>query len=343
MSRTWHRQLGLWFGLLLVLMAVTGGILLYKNSLLQWHYPQLQLPYQPDLKVWGQVLDQLPQQDYGYARIPTPERPWLELARHDGTLEYFSPAGELLLSRTPYQDWIGWSYQLHLYFFVKDWGHQLPGVVGLLALLLFALGAKLSWPRHWSWRVWQPPAGPADGRRARHWHWLVGLLSLPLLSWTALTGTLVVYNKEVSAGLNWLLQQAPPANTSLPAVNYPIQQGQWTLWLQAAQQVAPQAQIRLVSFRKTADQPLSMRLQLPTEWHPNGRTQLLLDPGNAQLLQLNKATEMGWVSRLMQLLYPLHIAAVGGTLYLLVLLLAALLVPLLWGLGLLWHKGRTAK
>ncbi|MFC4653440.1 PepSY-associated TM helix domain-containing protein [Rheinheimera marina] len=343
MGRYWHRQLGLWFGLVLMLVSVSGAILLYKNPLLQWQYPQLQLPYQSDLAVWGKVLDQLPQQEYGFARIPTPERPWLELSRHDGTLEYYSASGQLLLSRTLYQDWIGWSYQLHMYLFVKDWDHQLLGLAGLLAFALFILGLKISWPRHWNWRLWRPPAARQDGRRARHWHWLLGLFTLPLVGWTVLTGTVMVYNKEVTSGLAWLLNERLPAKAPQLHVDFPLQNSAWSLWLPAAQQAVPEGKIRLASFRKSANQPLSFRLQLPEEWHPNGRTQLVMDPQTATVLQLTKATELGPATQTMQLVYPLHIAAVGGFWYKLLLVAAALLVVLLWWLGLLWRLGRNKK
>ncbi|MDZ7868562.1 MAG: PepSY-associated TM helix domain-containing protein [Rheinheimera sp.] len=42
-SRFWHRLLGLWLGAVLLLVCLTGSILLLKNPLLQWLYPQLQI------------------------------------------------------------------------------------------------------------------------------------------------------------------------------------------------------------------------------------------------------------------------------------------------------------
>jgi len=68
--RSWHRWLGLWLGLVLLLVCLTGSVLLFKNQLLQWLYPQLQVALVTDAALQGRVLDGLDQQQYGFARLP---------------------------------------------------------------------------------------------------------------------------------------------------------------------------------------------------------------------------------------------------------------------------------
>lgn len=337
-----HRVFGLILALWLVPASLTGAVLLYKNSLLQWLYPQLQQPLVTDLVTWGKVLDALPQTDYNFVRLANTERPWLELARLDGTLEYWSASGQLLLSRSQYEDFIGWFYEFHLHLFSAELGEQIIGVLGLLALLLIGSGLWQSWPRHWGWRLWRLPLSAPAIRWSRQWHFVIAFWTAPLLLLTSLTGTAMVYNQQVQQGLSWLFND-PVVKTPVSVVSsYPVTQSQWTLWLPAAQQHLPEGVLRLVSFRKTAEQELPMRAQLSAEWHPNGRTLIKLDPASSNVLSVQKATEMGQGKQLSQLIYPIHIAAVGGDFYKILLLLTGFIPLVLWVLGMIFHKRREA-
>ncbi|MCA1929330.1 PepSY domain-containing protein [Rheinheimera sp.] len=342
MAKKLHRFFGLILALWLVPASLTGAVLLYKNSLLQWFYPQLQQPLVTDLAIWGKVLDALPQTDYNFARLATAERPWLELARLDGTLEYWSASGQLLLSRSPYQDFISWCYEFHLHLFSAELGEQIIGVLGLLALLLIGSGLWQSWPRHWGWRLWRLPLTAAVIRWSRQWHFVIAFWTAPLLLLTSVTGTAMVYNQQVQQALSWVFRD-PGVTAPVSAVlSYPVTESQWALWLPAAQQQLPDGALRLVSFRKNAQQELSIRAQLTAEWHPNGRTVIKVDPASISVLSVQKATEMGQGKQLSQLIYPVHMAAVGGELYKILLLLAGAIPLVLWGLGMTYHKSREA-
>ena len=53
------------------------------------------------------------------------------------------------------------------------------------------------------------------------------------------------------------------------------------------------------------------RKQLPGEWHPNGRSYVLVDPYTAQVVQAIDARAQGTGTRLMHAVYPVHAAKVG--------------------------------
>ncbi|MCT6700374.1 PepSY-associated TM helix domain-containing protein [Rheinheimera sp. 4Y26] len=350
-GRFWHRLLGFWLGAVLLLVCLTGSILLFKNPLLQWLYPQLNISLVDDPQLQGLALDSLDQRQYAFVRLPNTTRPWLELSRLDGTLEYWSvpvsavETPRLLLSRAPYSDLLDWCYQLHLYLFVKPWKHQLLGVVGLAALLLLATGVKTQWPRNW--RMLKLPLHartlPAI-QRHRQWHYVIAVLSLPLLLLVVSTGTAIAYNTQTQQLFSWVLQDPPEpaikAEPVLPAVA--LTTSDWPLWLTTARQLVPDAQLRLASFRKTATDVVQMRVQLPEEWHPNGRSVIRLAP-DGTVLSLQRATESAPGRQLSQLIYPLHVAAVGGTWYLWLLFGSGWLPLTLWWLGAHWRRGRLQK
>lgn len=340
MAKKLHRFFGLILALWLVPASLTGSVLLYKNVLLQWLYPQLQQPLVTDLATWGKVLDALPQTDYNFVRLANTERPWLELSRLDGSLEYWSASGELLLRRSQYQDFIGWCYEFHLHLFSADFGEQMIGVLGLLTLLLIGSGLWQSWPRHWRWKLWRLPWTASSIRWSRQWHFVIAFWTAPLLLLTSLTGAAMVYNQQVQQSLSWLFSDAEVKTTAAVITPYPVFQSRWALWLVTAQQQVPDAELRLASFRKNAEQSQSIRAQLTEEWHPNGRTLISINPKSSELLSVQKATEMGQGKQLSQMIYPLHMAAVGGEPYKILLLLTGLIPLLLWVLGLVFYTER---
>ncbi|MCT6698648.1 PepSY-associated TM helix domain-containing protein [Rheinheimera sp. 4Y26] len=343
MLKNIHRQLGLWLGFILLLLCASGSILLFKNPLLQWQYPQLDTPLVTDLALLGRSLDQLTQQDYAFVRLPQPDRPWLELSRHDGTLEYRSADGRLLLSRAPFCDWIDWNYQFHLYLLVKPLKHQLPGVVGILSLLLLATGLASNWPRRFRAQWLRLPFAQSKLQQYRQWHFLLGLFSLPLLVWVVLTGTAMSYHSAVQQALSLVFSDQPQPSPAVPPQSaVALSQSQWQLWLPKAQQSLPQAKIRLASFRQSDTAPVSFRLQQAAEWHPNGRSVVQISAATAAVLTLQDATKAATGQRISQLIYPLHTAAVGGTFYRWLLAIAGILPLLLWLLGLGWRQ-RTGK
>ncbi len=389
--RSWHRWLGLWLGALLLLICLSGSVLLFKNQLLQWQYPQLKIPLVTDSALQGRVLDMLDQSQYGFARLPHAQRPWLELSRHDGTLEYWSVPSvateppQLLLSRAPYSDAIDWCYQLHMYLFVKPWEHQLVGVVGLLAVLVLLSGLLTQWPRRWRMLKLPLPATLSGWFSRRHgrpqadspvkrplpamqlyrqWHYVLGVCTLPLLLNVILTGSAMSYNPQVQWLLSVVFDEAPvkaavlpPTAPTAPGSSQPaavsttasaavltqaesVRSSQWGLWLYNARMALPEAELRLASFAKSAGDAVQFRAQLPEEWHPNGRTIIRIDSKSGAVLLLKKATELPRGFQISQLIYPLHVAAVGGPVYLWLLFVSGLLPLLLWLLGYGWRRAR---
>lgn len=350
-GRFWHRLLGFWLGAVLLLVCLTGSILLFKNPLLQWLYPQLNISLVDDPQLQGLVLDSLDQRQYAFVRLPNTERPWLELLRLDGPLEYWSvPASavetpRLLLSRAPYSDVLDWCYQFHLYLLVKSWKHQLLGVVGLAALLLLATGLKTQWPRNW--RMLKLPSGARAvpvWQRNRQRHYVFALLSLPFLLNVVSTGTAMAYNTQTQQFFSWLLRDPPePAVAAEPALlAVALTASDWALWLTTARRLQPDARLRLASFRQTETDAVQMRIQLPEEWHPNGRSVIRLAP-DGTVLSVQRATESAPGRQLSQLIYPLHVAAVGGPGYLWLMFGSGLLPLILWWLGAHWRRGRLQK
>jgi uncharacterized iron-regulated membrane protein len=77
------------------------------------------------------------------------------------------------------------------------------------------------------------------------------------------------------------------------------------------------------------------RKRLPGEWHPNGRSYVLIDPYSAAVVQAIDAREQGMGTRVMHAIYPVHAAKAGGPAMIGAAALAALALTWL-GIGGVW-------
>ena len=338
-----HRYLSWAVGLWLVLLCVSGAVLLYKNPLLRWQYPQLQ-HIQPaaDISHWGPLLNRL-QQDaqFRYVKFPAADALWLEAVTFDNSRYYYNPQYQLLLTRTVRCDWLDWLYDFHLHLLAGKAGHTVNGIIGLLSLLLLLSGLWQWWPRRFSRRLFHLPRPDSSLRSVRQYHSLLALLLLPLLLLTSATGAMMVFSQQTQSVLHTLLPPAAPSAQPLRSIApVPLSATNWTAALQNAQQHWPVQALRLVSLRQKDNEPISFRAKAADEWHPNGRGVLQLDPQDNSILYAVTAAELATAEQLRNSFYPLHIAAVGGTLYQLALLFTGLLSLTLLLLGLLFSWRR---
>jgi len=85
---------------------------------------------------------------------------------------------------------------------------------------------------------------------------------------------------------------------------------------------------------------LMFRKRLPGEWHPNGRSYVLIDPYTADVIQAIDAREQGTGTRLMHAVYPVHAARVGGVAMVALGAFAAAALTWLSGSGAWTYVGR---
>lgn len=344
-----HRYLSWLLGIWLVSLCVSGAVLLYKNPLLRWQYPQLQ-QIQPvaDISHWGPLLNQLQQNpEFRYVKFPATDSLWLEAVTFDNQRHYYNQQHQLLLTRSVHSDWLDWLYDFHLHLLAGEAGHTLNGVIGLLSLLLLLSGLWQWWPRRFNRRLFKLPRPDTSLRSVRQYHSMLALLLLPLLLLTSATGAMMVFSQQTQAVLHTLLPSADPVAQPLRSITpVPLSATDWTAALQSAQQHWPLQTLRLVSLRQKSTEPISFRAKATDEWHPNGRGVLQLNPLDNSVLYAIPAAELTTAERLRNTFYPLHVAAVGGNLYQLALLLTGILSLALLLLGLIfsWYrcKARSA-
>lgn len=337
-ARQLHRWLGLWLGIYLLLVSLSGALLLYKNPLLRIQYPELrEIELVTDIRIWGPLVNQL-QADprFRYIKLPEAEAPWLEAVTHSDDRHYYDHQANLRLIRAAHSDLIGWLYDFHLHLLAGKDGRLVMGYLGLGVLVMFVAGLVQWWPRHFRRQLWRLPSPKADLRTLRQWHTSIASLSSPLQLLALLTALALIFSAQVRPLLSWLLNDPPTVAQSVTVTPQPLAVTDWQAALNSAVDYWPQMEFRLLSLRSNELDAISLRAKSINEWHPNGRSRLMLEADGQRVIAAQLADDFGTGQRFYNLMYPLHMAAVGGESYRLVLLVAGLIPLPLFVTG-LWY------
>jgi uncharacterized iron-regulated membrane protein len=117
----------------------------------------------------------------------------------------------------------------------------------------------------------------------------------------------------------------------------------WPELLAAVRETLPEAGPAMYYPGSGANAVLTFRKSLPGEWHPNGRSYVLVNPYTARVEQAIDSRAQGAGTRAMHAMYPLHAARVGTWLTVPLAALAALGLGWL-ALGGTWaYLGRWAR
>ena len=337
-----HLWLGLAAGTVFALVSLAGTVLVFHDELLLASRPALAAhAATADAGVMGRLLGEAPSRGLTALDLPREGLPVWQGYLADGRRVYFAPEdGRLLLVRSHHDDWLMWLHHWHVELLGGAAGKEVLGIVGWIALGLLASGLYLWWPRPGRMLAqlrWH--AGP-PARRWLSWHRSSGVLMLPLLGLATLTGVGMVYSNGFRTVLVAALGADParaPAESQVaaPAID-------WSSVLRTAGTAFPGARIARVSPPAADGNTVTFRLQAPGEWHPVGRSLVGISRDGRQTLVHYDATADRAGARLSNAIYPLHVAAVGGTGMKLALAATGLLPTFLLVTGFLFWRRRRA-
>lgn len=324
-----HRWLGLASVVLLLVSGLTGSLLVFRSEL----EPPASPPAVASMPLHYQALadavsERYPQQRFSLRFGTTPEQMvqarvktasglrhlWLDpttavVVRDCGTLQ------------------CGWNliFALHESLLLGDAAQWLSGSAGIVLVLLSVSGVLIWWPRKQG-RRWCLHAATHLSGRIANLHRQTGICLALVLLIAGLSGSLLVFSKPVHRWVNQLAGVAPLpplrlVNNGLPYLPLDVLVAQ-------ADRALPGGRLVDIRIEHQTGQPWVVRKRLPGEVHPNGRSQIELDPVSGAVLRVTPASQAAPAMTLNAWVYALHIGAVGGVLHRSLLLLA--------GLGLTW-------
>ncbi|WP_179862317.1 PepSY-associated TM helix domain-containing protein [Longibacter salinarum] len=320
LSSTIHLWTGLALSGIVILLSVTGSVLVFKDTIDAWMRPDLYEVESAGEQSVGRAVHAIP-------NVADGESPWLiELSGHrDTPVVVWMGQGEehvfvdpyrqtVLGRRAPDAGFVNTLFDLHAELMAGRTGGIIVGVSGLLLVLVSLTGLVLWWPRRLrALRAALVVVWKKGWKRLNYdLHRAGGFYTLGFVLLTATTGAALIFYTSTQELTNTATGSPawPPAP---PTVDTPVSFSPTAIdaALDSARSALPGATASFVYAPAAPEAPLTVRLQAPGEWHPNGRSFVHI-ASDGSVLRVDDARSAPVGSRIMHATYPLHIGAVGG-------------------------------
>ena len=314
-----HRWIGLLVALPIVLVSISGGLLVFRDAYYRVRWPVVareatatEHARQPEImaaieSTFGEQVRTIkfPRDGVNAFHVYlTHEREGLVDPR----------SGEVNATWHWTDDPAAFLFQLHAHLLMGARGEVLNGYLAVVLLFIAMSGILLWYPRRRAaFRLRHAVPGGVSSAALLKSHAASGVFLLLPIALFAATGAGLVFYEQVGAAAERLLNSTGaemPTAAVAPRTYAP--RADWTTLLAAARTALPESGPTMCYPGRGDNVVFTCRKRLPGEWHPNGRSYVLIDPYTADVLQTIDAREQGAGTRLMHALYPLHAANTGG-------------------------------
>lgn len=345
-----HRWTALGLGWILIVSGLTGSLLVVARPVDRWLHPDYfvaqQQPVAPQVSL--EALRTRLALEFGAKaaftfRPPRADRETLEVLVRGawrGSI-YLHPASGIEQGRRGEHDSVvSLLHGLHSALWLEQTGKAILACVAFVYLLLAVSGIVLWWPRRW------PPSlriefGKGFSRASFDLHRTGGVMFALLLAVSMASGAYLAW-RPIGGWISWLAGTPVVAAPKLPAATGPALP--LDALAAAAREAFPDGRIGLFLYTPQLDRPLAVRMHVPDDPHPNGRSTVWLDPRNGQVLASHRWDALDPGTRINSIVFPLHTGELGGVAGETAVALLGLVLGVLGGTGLvLWWQRRQAR
>lgn len=343
-----HRWLGLSLGMVLMLAAFTGSLLLLADPLDKAINQHLFTANDPGSVAYGAVMQKIrgefppeaaftlrPPRHPGESLQVIVRGPWT------GTVFLHPVTAKELGRRGQSEGFAGFLFTIHSSLFAGEVGKAVLALAALAYVVMLVSGLVLWWPIRWG-QAFSIRTGVGLTRSLFDWHRVGG----------AVLGLLVLVSVASGAYMAWQplaklvthLSSAQPLRP--PVVLTAAMRGDAIgTAVERAQALFADAMIGYVQVPNRTDAPVRVRLRLPDDPHPNGLTSVWLHPASAEVLAVHRWNELDLGSRAYSYVYPLHIGELGGIPLMIVTFLLGMSLPgfAITGIWLWWRRRANRK
>jgi uncharacterized iron-regulated membrane protein len=329
-----HRIIGLCVAIPVILVSLTGGLLLLRDPYYRARFPVLaqqitseQLSRQADALT--AIEQRFAREGIRVIKFPREGMNAYHAYLSDESEALIHPGTDAVITRYRWNESPpAFLFDLHAHLMMGVRGETLNGLAALALVFLGLTGLVLWLPRRAAFAVRRPlPRRAAPGEMLRS-HAASGvLLVVPVLLFAA-TGAALVFYEPASFVMSRIFDASPAATPSAVVARRDAPYRPWADIMAAVEQSLPEAGPRMYYPGSANNAVLTFRKSLPGEWHPNGRSYVLVDPYAAAVVQAIDARQQGAGTRAMHAVYPVHGAFVGRAALIPLALMAA--VGLTW-------------
>ncbi len=320
-----HQRLGLWVGVLFVLLGVTGSLLTF--------YPEIDALLNPSLKPSSERVSEISvQKVYEVLRRDYPDRTgsWrIELPMASGdyiAARYYKPAetahkkfSPLMVTIDPvtyvvtssrfWGDYpVTWIYDLHYTLLSDEFGHNAVGMIGILMLISILVGYWL-WMPKWSriGRSMKPVIRSQKIKMVYDLHMISGLYGGVLLGVIAITGVLLAYPNASKSLASSAFEFEKPMPTSRNLQIAGQVEANLDLLIAKSRRVFQGSEVRWIETSGEDGREVTLRLfngNEPSRRFP--QTYLKLHPVTAEVLHQRNFHQLPGGDKLWAWIHPLH-------------------------------------
>jgi uncharacterized iron-regulated membrane protein/Fe2+ transport system protein FeoA len=328
--RVLHRWLGLLLAAIILAVAASGGVLLLREPYYRARYPALRAPITATqvagrADVVNAIESRWRSEGVRLIKFPRAGMNAFHVWLGDGSEAFVNAQDGTVIDRWHWYNRLpAFLFELHAHLLGERAGSVVNGIAALFVVFMAMTGAILWWPaRRGAFRLRAAvPRRMTSGEMLRS-HAAIGVLTaLPIVVFAA-TGAVIVFYEPVSHVMSGLLDSVPAEQPD--AIVTPRDQSiqSWNTILETVDATFADG-ATVFYYPGTANNArLMFRKRVPGEWHPNGRTYVLIDPYTASVVQAIDARVQGAGTRLMHAMYPVHAATVGGPVMVAVAAIAA--------------------
>ncbi|SDC23583.1 Uncharacterized iron-regulated membrane protein [Cupriavidus sp. YR651] len=336
-----HLYVGLSFGLLFVLMGLTGTVIAWRDELDTWLNPDLlQASSAARIPVGAATVESVTAKLMADPHYGKPNLLMLPMEEHGVFIAYYpikgpeagvgrsrqvmidpitlAVKGERLwgvpgLSR---QQLLPTVFHLHRYLLSGDTGKTITGVTGMMLLITVLMGVALWWPKLQLRALKQSVRirhGGSWSRFTYTFHRVGGIFVAPVLATIAFSGWYLNLPKWVTPIISSVMTVSPPEKhqSATPAPGaHPLTPAQA---MTAAQQQYPAALVTRISLPRKPGDAYEVRLRQPGEVRADsGATRLWLDAYTGQRLGARDPHDAPSGDTFINWLFPLHTGEAFG-------------------------------
>jgi uncharacterized iron-regulated membrane protein len=347
-----HRYVGMMVGIILTIVGLTGSFLVFgheidhlRNLPLMEVVPQgdrvsidsilepVKKAY-PNLKLSSIDLPRKPEETYKVG-MASPDDKWIDVYVHPYT-------GAILGKRQWGQTLMTFIYDIHMTLLAGEIGEMVVGFCGILLLILGVTGLIL-WP---GWKKLTPGFKIRWNSPARllnyDIHKVGGIFSAVFLVAIAFSGAAIIFHEQFEPAVYWLTGTPKPAEVKSTIIANSPPSSLETV-LQKANAALPGGEITFIALPKKPDGVFRVTKKLAGEAHPSGRNRIYLDQYSAKVLRVDNALVAPIATKIMNVLFPLHIGAYGGLVMRIIYVFVGLAPMVLFITGfVLWRQRQWA-
>jgi uncharacterized iron-regulated membrane protein len=323
-----HRVLGVSIGVFAIVLSVSGFLLLFANDYERWRYPQTALPL-GDAKAFATALEKIENSAVSpikLVKFPQPDFNVFTVWHQDETKGFYNPiTGQLISLDHWYESLMAFILRLHTQLLLWDEVELVNGIAGILILFVLFSGLMLWQSRRKYFQLrfaLKIPKSFGDWIRL-HSAW--GVIASGVLLIAVSTGCIMVFYGTVAKFIVWATDEIPKIPSAV-VEHQDKPRASWSTILKVVENTFPEGQLIYFSPGKPNNAVFGFRKRMPEEWHPNGRSFVLINPYDSSVLQKIDARSQPLAIQILEKVYPVHGAFVGGVYYKVILGMGAIVL-----------------